>query len=438
MSVTAKEKLLKRINDKSARIGIVGLGYVGLPLMLDFSEAGFLVLGFDIDPRKIDLLNAGKSYFVHIPDSRVAGATERGIAATTQYSRAGETDVMILCLPTQLNRDRGPDLSFVIESLEGMLPFLRPGQLICLESTTYPGTTEEEIKPRLESMGLEVGSDVFLVFSPEREDPGNREYSMSNTPKVIGGTTPACLEVGSALYASITKRVVPVSSTKAAELTKLLENIYRAVNIGLINEMKMVAERMGIDIWEVIDAAATKPYGFTPFYPGPGYGGHCIPIDPFYLTWKARTYGIETRLIEIAGDINTAMPAWVVGKAEDALQTVEKTLEGAHVLVLGVAYKKNVDDVRESPGVKILQTLQDRGAVVCYSDPYVPILRRMREHDLKLTSVEVDAGLLSRMDCVIVATDHDAFDYAFIQTHAKLIIDTRGRYRRNFKNVIKC
>jgi len=438
MSVTAKEKLLKRINDKSARIGIVGLGYVGLPLMLDFSEAGFLVLGFDIDPRKIDLLNAGKSYFVHIPDSRVAGATERGIAATTQYSRAGETDVMILCLPTPLNRDRGPDLSFVIESLEGMLPFLRPGQLICLESTTYPGTTEEEIKPRLESMGLEVGSDVFLVFSPEREDPGNREYSMSNTPKVIGGTTPACLEVGSALYASITKRVVPVSSTKAAELTKLLENIYRAVNIGLINEMKMVAERMGIDIWEVIDAAATKPYGFTPFYPGPGYGGHCIPIDPFYLTWKARTYGIETRLIEIAGDINTAMPAWVVGKAEDALQTVEKTLEGAHVLVLGVAYKKNVDDVRESPGVKILQTLQDRGAVVCYSDPYVPILRRMREHDLKLTSVEVDAGLLSRMDCVIVATDHDAFDYAFIQTHAKLIIDTRGRYRRNFKNVIKC
>jgi len=438
MSVTAKEKLLKRINDKSARIGIVGLGYVGLPLMLDFSEAGFLVLGFDIDPRKIDLLNAGKSYFVHIPDSRVAGATERGIAATTQYSRAGETDVMILCLPTPLNRDRGPDLSFVIESLEGMLPFLRPGQLICLESTTYPGTTEEEIKPRLESMGLEVGSDVFLVFSPEREDPGNREYSMSNTPKVIGGTTPACLEVGSALYASITKRVVPVSSTKAAELTKLLENIYRAVNIGLINEMKMVAERMGIDIWEVIDAAATKPYGFTPFYPGPGYGGHCIPIDPFYLTWKARTYGIETRLIEIAGDINTAMPAWVVGKAEDALQTVEKTLEGAHVLVLGVAYKKNVDDVRESPGVKILQTLQDRGAVVCYSDPYVPILRRMREHDLKLTSVEVDAGLLSRMDCVIVATDHDAFDYAFIQTHATLIIDTRGRYRRNFKNVIKC
>ena len=438
MSVTARERLLKRLNDKSARIGIVGLGYVGLQLMLDFSQVGFPALGFDIDPRKVDLLNAGKSYFVHIPDSRVAAATERGMAATSQYSRAAETDAMILCLPTPLNRDRGPDLSFVIDSLEGILPFLHPGQLICLESTTYPGTTDEEIKPRVESRGLTVGEDVFVVYSPEREDPGNREYSMSNTPKVIGGTTPACLEVGSALYATITERIVPVSSTKAAELTKLLENIYRAVNIGLINEMKMVAERMDIDIWEVIDAAATKPYGFTPFYPGPGYGGHCIPIDPFYLTWKARTYGIETRLIEIAGDINTAMPAWVVGKAEDALQTVEKTLEGAHVLVLGVAYKKNVDDVRESPGVKILQTLQDRGAVVCYSDPYVPILRRMREHDLKLTSVEVDAGLLSRMDCVIVATDHDAFDYAFIQTHAKLIIDTRGRYRRNFKNVIKC
>jgi len=438
MSVTARERLLKRINDRSARIGIVGLGYVGLPLMLDFSDAGFQALGFDIDPKKVDLINAGKTYFVHIPDSRVTAATERGMAATTQYSRAAETDVMILCLPTPLNRDRGPDLSFVIDSLEGILPFLHPDQLICLESTTYPGTTEEEIKPRIESTGLTVGDDVFLVFSPEREDPGNREYSMSNTPKVIGGTTPACLEVGSALYASITKRVVPVSSTKAAELTKLLENIYRAVNIGLINEMKMVAERMGIDIWEVIDAAATKPYGFTPFYPGPGYGGHCIPIDPFYLTWKARTYGIETRLIEVAGDINTAMPAWVVGKAADALDALGKTLESARVLVLGVAYKKNVDDVRESPGIKILQTLLDRGAVVCYSDPFVPMLHRMREHDLKLTSVEINAELLSGMDCIIVATDHDAFNYAFIQKHAKLIVDTRGRYRGKFENVVKC
>jgi len=438
MSVTARERLLKRLNDKSARIGIVGLGYVGLPLMLDFSQVGFPALGFDIDPRKVDLLNAGKSYFVHIPDSRVAAATERGMAATSQYSRAAETDAMILCLPTPLNRDRGPDLSFVIDSLEGILPFLHPGQLICLESTTYPGTTDEEIKPRVESRGLTVGEDVFVVYSPEREDPGNREYSMSNTPKVIGGTTPACLEVGSALYATITERIVPVSSTKAAELTKLLENIYRAVNIGLINEMKMVAERMDIDIWEVIDAAATKPYGFTPFYPGPGYGGHCIPIDPFYLTWKARKYGIETRLIEVAGDINTAMPAWVVGKAADALQTVGKTLEGARVLVLGVAYKKNVDDVRESPGVKILQTLQDHGAVVCYSDPYVPLLRRMREHDLKLTSMDISAELLALMDCVIVATDHDAFDYTLIQAHATLIVDTRGRYRGNFENVIKC
>ena len=438
MSGNAKDRLLKRINDRSARIGVVGLGYVGLPLMLDFSEAGFPALGFDIDRRKVDLLNAGKSYFVHIPDSRVAAATERDMGATTQYSRARETDVMILCLPTPLNRDRGPDLSYVIDSLEGILPFLHPCQLICLESTTYPGTTEEEIKPRIESTGLMVGDDVFLVYSPEREDPGNRQFSMSNTPKVIGGTTPACLELGSALYASITERVVPVSSTKAAEMTKLLENIYRAVNIGLINEMKVVAERMGIDIWEVIDAAATKPYGFTPFYPGPGYGGHCIPIDPFYLTWKARTYGIETRLIEVAGDINTAMPAWVVDKTTDALHALGKKLEGSRVLVLGVAYKKNVDDVRESPGIKILQTLKDRGAEACYSDPFVPVLRRMREHDLKLTSVEVDAELLSRVDCAIVATDHDAFDYAFIQTHAKLIIDTRGRYRGNFENVVNC
>jgi UDP-N-acetyl-D-glucosamine dehydrogenase len=438
MSGNAKDRLLKRINDRSARIGVVGLGYVGLPLMLDFSEAGFPALGFDIDRRKVDLLNAGKSYFVHIPDSRVAAATERDMGATTQYSRARETDVMILCLPTPLNRDRGPDLSYVIDSLEGILPFLHPYQLICLESTTYPGTTEEGIKPRIESTGLMVGDDVFLVYSPEREDPGNRQFSMSNTPKVIGGTTPACLELGSALYASITERVVPVSSTKAAEMTKLLENIYRAVNIGLINEMKVVAERMGIDIWEVIDAAATKPYGFTPFYPGPGYGGRCIPIDPFYLTWKARTYGIETRLIEVAGDINTAMPAWVVDKTADALHALGKKLEGSRVLVLGVAYKKNVDDVRESPGIKILQTLKDRGAEACYSDPFVPLLRRMREHDLKLTSVEVDAELLSRVDCAIVATDHDAFDYAFIQTHAKLIIDTRGRYRGNFENVVNC
>jgi len=438
MSGNAKDRLLKRINDRSARIGVVGLGYVGLPLMLDFSEAGFPALGFDIDRRKVDLLNAGKSYFVHIPDSRVAAATERDMGATTQYSRARETDVMILCLPTPLNRDRGPDLSYVIDSLEGILPFLHPYQLICLESTTYPGTTEEEIKPRIESTGLMVGDDVFLVYSPEREDPGNRQFSMSNTPKVIGGTTPACLELGSALYASITERVVPVSSTKAAEMTKLLENIYRAVNIGLINEMKVVAERMGIDIWEVIDAAATKPYGFTPFYPGPGYGGHCIPIDPFYLTWKARTYGIETRLIEVAGDINTAMPAWVVDKTADALHALGKKLEGSRVLVLGVAYKKNVDDVRESPGIKILQTLKDRGAEACYSDPFVPLLRRMREHDLKLTSVEADAEMLSRVDCAIVATDHDAFDYAFIQTHAKLIIDTRGRYRGNFENVVNC
>jgi len=438
MSGNAKDRLLKRINDRSARIGVVGLGYVGLPLMLDFSEAGFPALGFDIDRRKVDLLNAGKSYFVHIPDSRVAAATERDMGATTQYSRARETDVMILCLPTPLNRDRGPYLSYVIDSLEGILPFLHPYQLICLESTTYPGTTEEEIKPRIESTGLMVGDDVFLVYSPEREDPGNRQFSMSNTPKVIGGTTPACLELGSALYASITERVVPVSSTKAAEMTKLLENIYRAVNIGLINEMKVVAERMGIDIWEVIDAAATKPYGFTHFYQGPGYGGHCIPIDPFYLTWKARTYGIETRLIEVAGDINTAMPAWVVDKTADALHALGKKLEGSRVLVLGVAYKKNVDDVRESPGIKILQTLKDRGAEACYSDPFVPLLRRMREHDLKLTSVEVDAELLSRVDCAIVATDHDAFDYAFIQTHAKLIIDTRGRYRGNFENVVNC
>ncbi len=428
MSGNAKDRLLKRINDRSARIGVVGLGYVGLPLMLDFSEAGFPVLGFDIDPRKIDFLNTGKSYFVHIPDSRVASATERGMAATTQYSRAGETDVMIMCLPTPLNRDREPDLSFVIGSLEGILPFLHPDQLICLESTTYPGTTDEEIKPRIESRGLKVGSDVFLVFSPEREDPGNAQYSMRNTPKVIGGTTPACLEVGSALYGKITEQVVPVSSTKAAELTKLLENTFRMINIGLVNEMAMICDRLGVDVWEVIEAAATKPFGYMKFTPGPGLGGHCIPLDPHYLAWKMRTLHYKTRMIELAGEINTEMPAFWVGKLQDALNEAGKPLKGSKVLVLGVAYKKDIDDLRESPALEILDLLTNKGVVVSYHDPYVPEIVADGHTPAGAVGVSVaftDAAL-RHADAVMVVTDHSSIDYDRVCNHAQLVIDTRN------------
>jgi UDP-N-acetyl-D-glucosamine dehydrogenase len=314
---------------------------------------------------------------------------------------------------------------------------LRKGQLISLESTTYPGTTEEELRPRINSCGHQIGEDIFLVFSPEREDPGNPKFTTSTIPKVVGGSTPACLEVGESLYGSVIEKIVSVSSTQAAEMTKLLENIYRAVNIGLVNELKIVSDRMGIDIWEVIDAAATKPFGFTPFYPGPGLGGHCIPIDPFYLTWKSKEYEIDTRFIELAGQINTKMPEWVVGKVMDALNVRKKALNGAKVLVLGIAYKKNIDDMRESPSVKLMELLEAKGAVVFYSDPHVPAFPKMRNYHFNLKSVEPTPTFLASMDCVLVATDHDAFDYVSIQKNSSLVVDARGRYRQVFGNVVK-
>ena len=443
-----KEGIIRKIKEYQAVVGIVGLGYVGLPLMLRFTEVGFPVLGFDIDEVKVAKLNNGESYIGHIPSAAIAekrqqevqlgrGKTVPLFDATSDYSRASETDVLILCVPTPLNRHREPDLSYVRHTIESLQPYLRRGQMISLESTTYPGTTEEELRSRIEKSGFIIGKDVFLVYSPEREDPGNPIYNTENIPKVCGGSTKECLEVGQVLYSMVVGQVVPLSSTRAAELTKLLENIYRAVNIGLVNELKIVADRMGIDIREVIDAAATKPFGFTPFYPGPGLGGHCIPIDPFYLTWKAREYGINTRFIELAGEVNTAMPHWVVGKVIDALNEKGQSLKGAKILVLGLAYKKNVDDPRESPGMEIMEILRSKGADLCYSDPHVPVFPPMRRHQFELQSVELTPEALQHLDCVLLITDHDDFPYNLIAAHASLIVDTRGVYRDDEPNVVK-
>ncbi|MDO4879113.1 MAG: nucleotide sugar dehydrogenase [Neisseria sp.] len=421
--------LIQKLTSGRAVIGIIGLGYVGLPLMLRYSEAGYKVLGFDIDGEKTAKLNAGLSYIEHIPGGKIASARAAGFEATTDFSRIGEADALILCVPTPLNKYREPDISFITDTADAVKARLRPGQILSLESTTYPGTTEEELLPRMEEGGLKVGRDIFLVYSPEREDPGNPHFETRTIPKVIGGHTAACLEAGLALYRPAIDKVVPVSSTKAAELTKLLENIHRAVNIGLVNEMKIVAGKMGIDIHEVIDAAATKPFGFVPYYPGPGLGGHCIPIDPFYLTWKAREYGINTRFIELAGEVNSAMPDYVVNKTILALNGCGRAINRARILILGVAYKKNVDDMRESPSVHIMEKLRDLGADIAYSDPHVPVFPKMREHRFALQSEELTADNLARFDCVILATDHDKFDYGLLRQSARLIIDTRGRFR---------
>ncbi|MGH8371899.1 MAG: nucleotide sugar dehydrogenase, partial [Gammaproteobacteria bacterium] len=423
--------------NRDAVIGIVGLGYVGLPLMLRFIEVGYKVIGLDIDVAKVDMLAAGKSYIKHIGADKIAHATKNGFEPTTDFARADKADALIICVPTPLNKYREPDLSFVTNTMDMLVPHLRPGQVVSLESTTYPGTTDEELKPRIESRGFVVGRDVFLVFSPEREDPGNPNFSTSTIPKVCGGHTLACREIGLALYGQVIDKVVPMSSTRAAEMTKLLENIHRAVNIGLVNEMKIVADSMGIDIREVIDAAATKPFGFVPYYPGPGLGGHCIPIDPFYLTWKAREYGVHTRFIELAGEVNSAMPDWVVSKVVNGLNDHGKALKGSRILVLGIAYKKNVDDMRESPSVHIMEILRHKGALVEYSDPYVPVFPKMREHSFDLQSVVLTAQSLAQFDCVLVGTDHQNFDYELILKHARLIVDSRGVYRGQYDNVVR-
>ena len=432
-----KNITIQKFADKSAKIGIVGLGYVGLPLMLRYVDIGYKVLGFDIDAEKVNKLNNGETYIEHIPAEKIAAASNSLFEATTDFSRIGEVEAVILCVPTPLNKYREPDISFVIDTTDAVKPYLRAGQVLSLESTTYPGTTEEELLPRVEEGGLKVGENVFLVYSPEREDPGNPDFETRTIPKVIGGHTPACLEVGLALYQPAIDKVVPISSTKAAELTKLLENIHRAVNIGLVNEMKIVADKMDIDIHEVIDAAATKPFGFVAYYPGPGLGGHCIPIDPFYLTWKAREYGVNTRFIELAGEVNSSMPEYVVNKTALALNDRQRSIKGSKVLVLGIAYKKNVDDMRESPSVEVMELLRDLGAEISYSDPHVPVFPKMREHKFDLKSVPLTAESIASYDCVVLTTDHDKFDYDLLKQHAKLIVDTRGKYSGKHDNIVK-
>ena len=424
------------INQRTARVGIYGLGYVGLPLALRFAEVGLKVIGFDVDAAKVRQLNTGGSYIERLTPQVIQRAQAQGFEATTDFARSTEVDALIICVPTPLNAHREPDLSFIVATIEAALPHMRTGQLVSLESTTWPGTTDEILAPRLRARGLEPGENCALVFSPEREDPGNPHYGTKDIPKVIGGITPRCLALGTALYKHAIQTMVPVSSTRAAEMTKLLENIHRSVNIGLVNEMKVVADKMGINIHEVIDAAATKPFGFVPYKPGPGLGGHCIPIDPFYLTWKAREYGVNTRFIELAGEINHYMPHWVVGKVTDALNERGKAVKGSRILLLGLAYKKNIDDTRESPAVEIMDLLRTKGAHIDYSDPHVPTFPRKRDYHFDLQSVTLTPEAIESFDCVVLATDHDAVDYHLLQEHAQLLVDTRGRYRGDQTNVI--
>jgi UDP-N-acetyl-D-glucosamine dehydrogenase len=429
--------LITSLKNANSKIGIVGLGYVGLPLMLRFQEEGYKVIGFDIDEFKVSRLNKGESYIEHIRSEKIKEAVAKGFEATLDFKRIPEVDAIILCVPTPLNKYREPDLSFVLDTVDSIVPHLRKGQVVSLESTTYPGTTEEELLPRVESKGLKVGSDIYLVFSPEREDPGRGDYTTKTIPKVVGGQTKNCLEVGMALYGKVIDKVVPVSSTKAAEMTKLLENIHRAVNIGLVNEMKIVCDKMGIDIHEVIDAAATKPFGFVAYRPGPGLGGHCIPIDPFYLTWKAREYGVHTRFIELAGEINSSMPSYVLKKIAKSMNEKKKSINGSKILILGISYKKNVDDMRESPSVFLMEKLRAEGAVIDYTDPHVPVFPKMREHKFDLKSVELTAATLKTYDCVVLTTDHDKFDYDLIIKNSSLVIDTRGKYREQYSNLVR-
>jgi len=425
-----KQALIDKFHQRKAVIGIVGLGYVGLPLALRYLEEGFEVRGFDVDQSKIDALHAGRSYIEHIDVGEVAAAHKLGrFEATCNFSRVEEVDAIILCVPTPLNKYREPDLRYVTDSVDSVVAHMRVGQVLSLESTTYPGTTEEQLRPRLEKAGFTIGSDTYLVYSPEREDPANPDFTTRTIPKVVGGSTAACTEVGKALYEGVIDQVVTVSSAGAAEMTKILENTYRAINIALVNELKVVADRMGLDIFEVIDAAATKPFGFTPFYPGPGLGGHCIPIDPFYLTWKAREFGVATKFIELAGEVNTGMPDYVVRKVMEALNEQGKPVKGSNILVLGIAYKKNVDDMRESPSVMLMEKLQGCGANISYSDPHVPTFPKMREYHFDLDSTPLTAETLQATDCVLVATHHDRFDWELVKANSPLIVDTRGVYR---------
>ncbi len=438
-AVVTATSLEEKIRAKTAVVGVIGLGYVGLPLVAAFARGGFPVLGFDIDPSKIASLEANRSYIAHFPESVLREIRrENRFSATSDFSRLREADAILVCVPTPLNPHREPDLSYVETTSRQIAAASRPGQLIVLESTTYPGTTEEIFKPALEGAGLAIDRDFFLAFSPEREDPNNPGFTLRTIPKVVGGVTPRSGEVAALLYSAVVDRVVSVTNARVAEAAKLLENVFRSVNIALVNELKVCFDKMGLNVWEVLDAASTKPFGFMRFEPGPGLGGHCIPIDPFYLTWKARQYGVATRFIELAGEINTAMPEWVVGKLADALNERGKSVKGSRVLLVGVAYKKNVDDVRESPALEIIELLLAKGAEVRYHDPHVPRIPRTRRHSLDLASTPLDDQNLAATDAVLIVTDHDAVDYARLAQAASLIVDTRnsfGKRRLSFGGV---
>jgi len=421
------DALLESIRTRTARVGIIGLGYVGLPLVLLFEEAGFPVTGIDVDTKKTEMLNKGETYIRHIGRERIAKAfANEKVFATTDFDRLADCDVIIICVPTPLGAHREPDLKYIRITAEEITKRLRAGQLVVLESTTYPGTTREELVPRFEAKGLVCGKDFFVGFSPEREDPGNERFNTRNIPKVVGGIDAPSLRAATEVYGSIVDRVVPVSSTEIAESAKLLENIFRAVNIALVNEMKVVFERMGVDVWEVIEAAKTKPFGFMPFYPGPGLGGHCIPLDPFYLTWKAAEYGTWARFIELAGEINTSMPRYVVDRTVEAVNKHGKSIVGATVLVMGLSYKPDIDDDRESPSFELIEMLQERGAIVAYCDPFVPQARRGRKHDLGLQSIPCTAEAIGQYDAVLVSTPHTAFRDPALWSKVRLAVDTRN------------
>lgn len=426
------EKLRKRIQDREALVGVVGLGYVGLPLLQAFVKAGFATIGYDVDPAKVRRLLAGESYIRHVPSQWIADWLSEGrFTATDDMRRLAEADALLICVPTPLSESRDPDLTYIEATVKQIAAVLRPGQLVVLESTTYPGTTRDVMLPLLVTSGLKPGVDFFVAYSPEREDPGNPDFSASRIPKVVGGSDPVSRELANSLYSLAVVETVPVSSCEVAEACKILENTYRAVNIAMVNELKILFDRLGIDIWEVIDAAKTKPFGFHAFYPGPGLGGHCIPIDPFYLTWLARRHEMPTRFIELAGEINTSMPQYVVQRVAEALNDAGKPVRGSRIAVLGVAYKRDIDDPRESPSFKLMELLLERGAALSYNDPHIPELPSMRHYKLPpLASESLTAEFLAAQDCVLVATDHSAYDWDFIAQHARLIVDTRNALRQ--------
>jgi UDP-N-acetyl-D-glucosamine dehydrogenase len=417
----------EKIENKKLKVGVLGLGYVGLPLAGEFASVGLKVIGFDIDAKKVQTLNSGRSIIKHVPHEKVNQIVKAGLfEATSNMSRLKSVDAILVCVPTPLTINREPDMQFIISSTETIAKYLRPGQLIVLESTTYPGTTRDVMAPILETTGLKAGKDFYLAYSPEREDPGNKDFSTGTIPKVVGGLTKKCCDMACKLYDTAIVWTVNVSSLETAEAAKILENVYRCVNIAMVNELKVVFDRMGIDVWEVINAASTKPFGFKAFYPGPGLGGHCIPIDPFYLTWKARQYGMPTRFIELAGEINTSMPRYVITKTTEALNEHRKSLKGSRVLVLGLAYKKDIDDLRESPSIELIELLREKGAKVDYNDPFIPKTHKQRQHDLQMVSKKLSAKMLASYDVVLISTDHSDYDYKWIVKNAKLVVDARN------------